>query len=81
MTREAGRALYSVQRLNGWSFDAEVLFIAKRRLMRVDEVPVAWKDNPRSKVRPVRDALLSLVGIVRVWWYALSGAYRRGGHG
>ncbi len=77
MTRQAGRALFSAQKLDDWSFDAEVLFLAKRAGLRVDEIPVRWKDNPRSKVRPVRDALRSLLGIVRVRLNALAGRYGR----
>ena len=76
MMRGPARSLFSVQRLDGWSFDAEVLFLARRGGMRIDEVPVRWRDNPRSKVRPVRDALLSLAGIVFIRWSALAGRYR-----
>lgn len=75
MTRRAGRALFGAQRLDDWSFDAEILFLARKRFLRVDEVPVRWKDNPRSKVRPVRDALRSLAGIARIWFYFLTGKY------
>ena len=77
MTRRSARALFSVQRLEGWSFDAEVLFLARRAGMRIDEVPVRWRDNPRSKVKPVRDAVLSLAGIIFIRWSALAGRYGR----
>lgn len=79
MRRGPARALYSVQRLDGWSFDAEVLFLARRAGMRIDEVPVVWRDNPHSKVRPVRDALLSLAGIFFIRCSAVLGLYGRKG--
>ena len=77
MTARSARALFSVQRLDDWSFDAEILFIARRHGLRIDEVPVRWRDNPRSKVRPVRDALRSLVGIALIRWSAMVRRYGR----
>jgi dolichyl-phosphate beta-glucosyltransferase len=76
MTRRAARALFSVQRLDDWSFDAEVLFLARRAGMLIAEVPVRWRDNPRSKVRPVRDALRSLAGIASIRLFFMAGLYR-----
>jgi len=76
MTRRSARALFSIQRLNDWSFDAEVLFLAQRMGMRIDEVPVSWRDNPRSKVRPVRDAIFAMVGIASIRWSYIIGRYK-----
>jgi len=47
------RSLFAAQRIDGWSYDAEILYIAERRNLRIDEVPVVWKDNPNSKVRVI----------------------------
>lgn len=70
------RALFAVQRIDGWSYDAEILFIAERRNLRIDEVPVVWKDNPNSKVRVVQAALGALWGIARIRWNDSTGSYR-----
>ena len=56
-TRDAARALFDGSRLEGFSFDAEVLFLAARFGYRVAEVPVEWFDAPGSKVQPGRVAL------------------------
>lgn len=71
-----GRALFAAQRIDGWSFDAEILYIARVRGIRIDEVPVVWKDNPNSKVRIVQATLGALWGILRIRWNGLTGAYR-----
>lgn len=63
---EVGRDLFSRVRIDGWSFDAEILVIAKLRGLRFTEVPVAWRDCPGTKVRLVRDALSTLAGLVRM---------------
>jgi dolichyl-phosphate beta-glucosyltransferase len=68
---EAARQIFQLQRMNGWGFDAEILFIARRRGYRIKEVPVAWADDARTKVRLVKDAagsLQELIGIRLGGW-------------
>lgn len=52
--RAAGQAVFSRQTLDGFSFDVEVLYIARHLGLRVVEVPVEWHDQPDSKVDPVK---------------------------
>jgi dolichyl-phosphate beta-glucosyltransferase len=42
--RDAARFIFSRQRLAGWGFDAEILYIAKKNNFRIKEVPVTWHD-------------------------------------
>lgn len=53
--REAARDLFSINRIGGWSFDVEILHIARLKRYRIAEVPVNWYYGDRSKVNPVRD--------------------------
>lgn len=75
--REASRAIFSRSVVDGWSFDAEVLFIARRLGFRVVEVPTIWADRPNSKVRLVRDTARSFSEILRIRARAARGAYGR----
>jgi len=72
-----GRELFALLRIDDWSFDAELLFLAARRGLRIDEVPVTWRDRPGTKVRVVRDAAMSLVGLARIRANALLGRYAK----
>jgi dolichyl-phosphate beta-glucosyltransferase len=47
--------LFSVSCVDGYGFDLEILYVARRRGYRVSEVPVNWTDQPGSKVRVLRD--------------------------
>jgi dolichyl-phosphate beta-glucosyltransferase len=49
--------VFRLQTLGGMSFDAEVLFIARRRGYHIIEVPVQWYFNPDSRVRLFSDSL------------------------
>lgn len=74
-TREAAGGLFAMQRLNGFSFDLELLFLATHLGLKVVEEPVEWIDAPGSKVDPVRVALRFAADLARVRWWAARGAY------
>jgi len=73
--REVGKDLFSRQRIEDWSFDAERLLNARRRGYRLVEVPVRWENRDGTKVNLVRDIAMTLVGIVRIRFYDLLGRY------
>jgi glycosyltransferase involved in cell wall biosynthesis len=56
-SRQARRAIFPRCRLDRWSFDVEVLYLAHRLGLSVRELPVHWEDRPDSKVRLLRDTL------------------------
>lgn len=62
--------------LNRWGFDVELLFIAKKRGLKIKELPVTWKNDSASKLRPFRDALDMFVDLLRIRIYSLKGRYK-----
>jgi len=74
--REAAMDIFSRLTSNGWSFDTEVLFIARKRSHSVREIPVHWTYKGDSKVRPVRDGIISFLSLVSIAFNSLSGKYR-----
>ncbi len=54
---EAAQRLFNCQTLYGWSFDVEILYLARLVGYRILEIPVPWYFDPESKVRAVPDAL------------------------
>lgn len=54
---DLAEALFPLQSVTGWSFDVEVLFIARRRGYRIIEIPIAWYYNPQSKMRVVQGSI------------------------
>ena len=64
-----------LQTLNGWSFDIELLYIARRRKYRIQEIPIHWVHHPETKVSAVRDALRMIQDIFRIRANALRGLY------
>jgi len=74
--RQAAQDVFRRQTLDGFAFDVEVLFIARRLGYRVVEVPVRWLDSVPSRVRMMSDPLRMLLDLARIRLRALRGAYR-----
>jgi len=49
-TAAAAEASFEPLRLDGFSFDVETLFIARRRGLRIAEVPVTWRNDEATRV-------------------------------
>ena len=74
--RDAARALFSRQRLGGWSFDSEILYLAKSKGYRIAEVPVVWRNDEATKVRLGRDVVRSFVDLWNIRINHALGKYR-----
>jgi dolichyl-phosphate beta-glucosyltransferase len=78
--RQAALEVFGRARLDGFAFDAEVLFLARRLGLAVSEVPVRAEERAGSKVQLVVDALGMLRDVLRVRRWAVSGDYDRAVH-
>ena len=73
--REPAEALFAAQTLDGFAFDAEILFLARKRGFCVAEVGIDWHYRAESKVRPFRDGWRTLRDLVVIRWRWLTGRY------
>jgi dolichyl-phosphate beta-glucosyltransferase len=78
--RQAALEVFGRSRLDGFAFDVEVLFLARRLGLRVGEVPVRAEERDGSRVQLVVDALGMLGDVLRVRRWAVSGDYDRAVH-
>lgn len=74
---EIARELFSHSLIDGFSFDVEILFLAKRAGCRIREVPVRWLNSPNSRVRLLRDPLSMFMELLKIRAYALAGRYEK----
>ncbi len=75
--RERSLIVFEQQRIEGFGFDPEILFLAKRHGLRAVEIPVRWAHDPATKVHVVRDSLLMFLDLVYIRWNWLIGRYPR----
>lgn len=74
-TAEASERLFKLQTLPGWSFDIELLYLARRAGLRIREIPIHWYFGDDSKVSAIRDALNMIRDIFRIHANARRGIY------
>lgn len=75
-TAAAAEAGFSRARLDGFAFDVEVLFLARRAGVRMAEVPVVWRNDVASRVS-LGKGLRAFLDLLRLRWDALRGVYGR----
>lgn len=76
LSKKATKDIFTKAVIDDWSFDAEILFIARAIGYEIIEVPVTWKHDRATKVRLLHDILHSLRGLFRISLYASKGIYR-----
>lgn len=72
---DAAHDLFSRMRMDGFSFDVEVLLMAQRRGYPIAEVPVNWTHQPGSRVNLVADSLRMLRDLFVIRGHAIRGDY------
>jgi len=75
--REPSRIVFEQQRIEGFGFDPEILFLAKRHGLRGAEVPVRWAHDPATKVHVLRDSIRMFGELLVIRCNALLGRYPR----
>ena len=60
--------LFGRSTMNGFSYDVEVLHLAHRLGLAIAEIGVDWHYREHSKVRPLRDAFLMTMDLLRIRW-------------
>jgi len=61
--------------IEGWGFDVELLYIARRHGYQIREIGVPWRYGSDSRVSPLRDTLTMIRDIVTVWLNSRKGRY------
>jgi hypothetical protein len=70
----AAREIFGRQRLEGFGFDVEVLYIARRLGYRAVEVPVRWNNAAGTTVSLWR-GMMAFLDPLKVRWNGVTGKY------
>lgn len=74
-TAKAAEDLFKHQTLTTWSFDLEILFIARKRGYRIAEIPIQWRFNAETKLNPIRDAIRLWFDIFKIHYNNVTNRY------
>ena len=73
--RKAAQSVFPLQQIDGFGFDPEILFIAKKQGWRLMETPVRWNHVEGSKVNPIASPIKVLMEVSTIRWNDLTGKY------
>lgn len=63
---DVARQAFAALSTDGFGYDPEVLYLARKHGVKITEVPVVWRNSAPTKVSPVRSSLDMLRHVVRV---------------
>lgn len=75
-TKQAATQIFSLQTAERFSFDVEILFIARKLGFEISEVPVNWTNIPGSKVNLIGDSISMFRDILKFRYFSLINRYR-----
>lgn len=62
----AAQNVFSKAKIDGFGFDVEILFIARKLGLKIDEISVEWYNDEQSKINPIKDSLKMLIEILKI---------------
>jgi glycosyltransferase involved in cell wall biosynthesis len=68
LRRSRVEAVFAEMVIDGFAFDVELLYLCARRGLRVREVPVTWRNSPRSTVSIIGSPPKMLFDLIRLCW-------------
>ncbi len=69
--------IFRYQKLKGWAYDVEVLFIARRHGWKINEIPVRWYYSRDSKIKIVKDSIKMFIELLTIRRNAALGVYEK----
>ena len=74
-TARACETVFPRQTLDGFAFDVEILYIAQKHGLRVEQVPIRWINSPRSSLNLVTGSFFMLRELLRIPFADRRGCY------
>lgn len=75
-SRDAYSEVFKRQSIDGFGFDVEALFIARKHGFKIKEVPVKWVNRFESRVNPILHPIQMLFELVLIRFRDLMGVYK-----
>lgn len=66
--RDVAKRLLPIIKDTAWFFDSELLIVGEKAGFKVKEVPITWRDDPRSTVKVAKTAWGDIKGLARLFF-------------
>lgn len=75
LTKDAYKKISPKMQIDGWGYDAEIMYLAKKFGFSISEVPVEWSNDKATKVSLFKDIYRSLKELIAIRYNDFSYAY------
>ena len=65
----SSKELFEKERIFDFGFDVELLYLARKKGLKIAEIPVIWNNHPESKVHPVKDSIAMFTDLFKIRLY------------
>jgi dolichyl-phosphate beta-glucosyltransferase len=65
-TEKAAEDVFSRSQINGFGFDVEILYLARKLGYEIKEIGVEWYNDERTTVHPIKDSIQMFKEIIKV---------------
>ena len=66
LTSEATKKVFKQMKIDGFGFDAEMLYLAKQEGLSICQIPVDWYNDERSRLHPIRDSIRTFKEVISI---------------
>jgi len=66
--KETAKEIFLKQKITGFAFDVEILFLAQRKNKKILEKPVKWSHCEKSKVNMLFDSMKMFLSLIYIRW-------------
>lgn len=74
--KEVGHNLFALCTVDGYAFDVEILYLARLKKYRLEEIAINWNNVAGSKVNVFIDSFKMLLAVLKIKLKSLSGKYQ-----
>ncbi len=71
----ATEKIFKKQTMERWSFDMELIAIAKKYNLKIKELPVEWREAGNSRLKVARTSIRTLKDLFKIKWNLIIGKY------
>ncbi len=64
--RKTVNSIFPYLKINDFSFDIEILYLAEKQGLKIEEVPIRWINSIESKVRIIKDPIIMFQSLGRI---------------
>jgi dolichyl-phosphate beta-glucosyltransferase len=60
------KKIFELQKTNGFAFDAEILYLAKKFKYKIKEIPISWKEADNSSINLAKESIKMFMQLLKI---------------